>query len=49
MLPKSGNAKYPTSQPITSNTIISQIKSFIIFWFWTSVTYPGESNLVRWL
>ena len=30
MLPKSGNAKYPTSQPITNNTTISQIKSLII-------------------
>ena len=30
MLPKSGKAKYPTSQPITNNTTISQIKSLII-------------------
>lgn len=29
ILPKSGNAKYPTSHPITSNTTISQIKSLI--------------------
>ena len=27
--PRSGNAKYPTSHPIISNTIISQIKSLI--------------------
>ncbi len=33
MLPRSGNAKYPISHPITNKTTISQIKSLILLVF----------------